>query len=160
MTHETSCGNDRFVRRTGVHAHGKTTVAAQRDDRVMASSGADQKTFITLRHQRASARIFYHNREIVMADINQIKKNAEVIGADGVHVGTVDHVDGKRLKLTKKDSSDDHHHYRAKSNTSVTPGSGEMVHGGVVPHLGCGLLRSPDGTCTCPAVTGFEGFST
>jgi hypothetical protein len=49
--------------------------------------------------------------EIVMADINQIKKNAEVIGADGVHVGTVDHVDGKRLKLNKKDSSDDHHHF-------------------------------------------------
>ena len=46
-----------------------------------------------------------------MADINQIKKNAEVIGADGVHVGTVDHVDGKRLKLNEKDSSDDHHHF-------------------------------------------------
>jgi hypothetical protein len=55
--------------------------------------------------------LFHHNKEIVMADINQIKKNAEVIGADGVHVGTVDHVDGKRLKLTKKDSIDDHHHY-------------------------------------------------
>jgi hypothetical protein len=54
---------------------------------------------------------FHHKREIVMADINQIKANAEVIGADGVHVGTVDHVDGKRLKLTKKDSSNDHHHF-------------------------------------------------
>src|ERR1700738_2120914 len=39
---------------------------------------------------------------------------------------------------------------RAKSNTSVTAGSGEMVHGGVVPHLGCCLLRSPDGTRTYP----------
>ncbi len=46
-----------------------------------------------------------------MADITQVKPNAEVIGADGVHVGTVDHVDGKRLKLTKKDSIDHHHHY-------------------------------------------------
>lgn len=46
-----------------------------------------------------------------MADLNQIHPNAEVIGADGVHVGTVDHVDGTRLKLTKKDSSDHHHHY-------------------------------------------------
>jgi hypothetical protein len=45
----------------------------------------------------------------------------EVIGADGVHVGTVDHVDGNRIKLTKKDSGaqiegaegghSDHHHY-------------------------------------------------
>jgi len=28
----------------------------------------------------------------------------EVIGADGVHVGTVDKVEGNRVKLTKKDS--------------------------------------------------------
>jgi hypothetical protein len=37
----------------------------------------------------------------------------EVIGADGVHVGTVDSVDGGRIKLTKKDSGShsDHHHY-------------------------------------------------
>ena len=46
-----------------------------------------------------------------MADLTQIKEHAEVIGADGVHVGTVDHVDGKRLKLTKTDSGDEHHHY-------------------------------------------------
>ena len=46
-----------------------------------------------------------------MADLSQIKKDAEVIGADGVHVGTVDHVSGDRLKLTKKDSVDGHHHY-------------------------------------------------
>jgi hypothetical protein len=45
----------------------------------------------------------------------------EVIGADGVHVGTVDKVDGERIKLTKKDSGADiegaegghsgHHHF-------------------------------------------------
>ncbi len=46
-----------------------------------------------------------------MADLTQIKPHAEVIGADGVHVGTVDHVAGTRIKLSKKDSSDDHHHY-------------------------------------------------
>lgn len=46
-----------------------------------------------------------------MADLTLVKEHAEVIGADGVHVGTVDHVDGKRLKLTKKDSGDQHHHY-------------------------------------------------
>jgi len=57
-----------------------------------------------------------------MADLSQIKEHMEVIGADGVHVGTVDHVDGDRIKLTKKDSSADvegaeggehsgHHHY-------------------------------------------------
>ena len=39
-----------------------------------------------------------------MVDATQIKEHAEVIGADGVHVGTVDHVDGDRIKLTKDDS--------------------------------------------------------
>ena len=57
-----------------------------------------------------------------MADANAIREHMEVIGADGVHVGTVDHVDGDRIKLTKSDSSaqlegqeggqhSGHHHY-------------------------------------------------
>lgn len=46
-----------------------------------------------------------------MTDLSQVEKHAEVIGADGVHVGTVDSVHGDRIKLTKKDSSDGHHHY-------------------------------------------------
>ena len=56
-----------------------------------------------------------------MTDTSQIKEHMEVIGADGVHVGTVDHIDGDRIKLTKKDSGamiegasgkhDGHHHY-------------------------------------------------
>ena len=56
-----------------------------------------------------------------MADVNAIKEHMEVIGADGVHVGTVDHVDGERIKLTKADSGaqiegaegahEGHHHY-------------------------------------------------
>lgn len=46
-----------------------------------------------------------------MADLSQIKEHADVIGADGVHVGTVDHLQGDRIKLTKKDSGDQRHHY-------------------------------------------------
>lgn len=50
-----------------------------------------------------------------MADLSQIQEHAEVIGADGVHVGTVDKVEGNRIKLTKKDSGqgshEGHHHY-------------------------------------------------
>ena len=50
-----------------------------------------------------------------MVDLSQIKEHAEVIGADGVHVGTVDHVQGDRIKLTKQDSGEGshagHHHY-------------------------------------------------
>jgi len=39
-----------------------------------------------------------------MVDVSQIQEHAEVIGADGTHVGTVDHVQGDRIKLTKNDS--------------------------------------------------------
>jgi hypothetical protein len=50
-----------------------------------------------------------------MADTSQIKEHMEVIGADGVHVGTVDHIEGDRIKLTKKDSGEGshegHHHF-------------------------------------------------
>lgn len=50
-----------------------------------------------------------------MVDAADIKEHADVIGADGVHVGTVDHVDGRRIKLTKADSvgsaHKEHHHY-------------------------------------------------
>ncbi|KQM67954.1 hypothetical protein ASE75_03510 [Sphingomonas sp. Leaf17] len=50
-----------------------------------------------------------------MVDASQIKEHAEVIGADGVHVGTVDKVEGDRIKLTKKDSGEGshkgHHHF-------------------------------------------------
>ncbi len=46
-----------------------------------------------------------------MVDSSQIHEHADVIGADGVHVGTVDKVDGNRIKLTKKDSGDGAHHF-------------------------------------------------
>jgi hypothetical protein len=39
-----------------------------------------------------------------MVDTSQIQEHADIIGADGVHLGTVDHVDGDRIKLTKTDS--------------------------------------------------------
>ena len=45
----------------------------------------------------------------------QIKEHMEVIGADGVHIGTVDRVEGGRIKLTRADSGQGshkgHHHY-------------------------------------------------
>lgn len=48
-----------------------------------------------------------------MVDTSAIKEHMEVIGADGVHLGTVDKVEGDRIKLTKADSGShgDHHHY-------------------------------------------------
>lgn len=48
-----------------------------------------------------------------MADLSAIREHMEVIGADGVHLGTVDKVEGDRIKLTRADSGShgDHHHY-------------------------------------------------
>ena len=48
-----------------------------------------------------------------MADLSQVKQHMEIVGADGVHVGTVDGVSGDRIKLTKADSGSHkhHHHY-------------------------------------------------
>ena len=48
-----------------------------------------------------------------MADLSQIREHMEIVGADGVHVGTVDKVEGDRIKMTKPDSGSHsgHHHY-------------------------------------------------
>ena len=43
----------------------------------------------------------------------RIKEHMEIVGSDGEHVGTVDHVDGDTVKLTKTDSSDHQHHVLA-----------------------------------------------
>ena len=40
-----------------------------------------------------------------MTDHSNIREHMEVIGADGVHVGTVDRVEGDHIKLTKRDSA-------------------------------------------------------
>ena len=44
----------------------------------------------------------------------QISEHMEIVGSDGGHVGTVDKIEGDRIKLTKKDDPDGtgaHHHY-------------------------------------------------
>lgn len=50
-----------------------------------------------------------------MADLGQVKEHMTVVGADGARVGTVDAVDGDRIKLTKESSPAGrhagHHHY-------------------------------------------------
>ncbi|MFM9937242.1 MAG: DUF2171 domain-containing protein [Novosphingobium sp.] len=52
-----------------------------------------------------------------MSNLEQVKEHMEVIGADGVHLGTVDAVEGGRIKLTKVDGlqhggqHSGHHHY-------------------------------------------------
>jgi hypothetical protein len=57
----------------------------------------------------------------------EIKEHMEVIGANGVHVGTVDRVESGRIKLTKKDSGEGshkgHHHFIEKGLVSGVEGN-------------------------------------
>ena len=48
-----------------------------------------------------------------MATIDKVREHMEIVGADGAHIGTVDRVEGNRIKMTKPDSGShgDHHHY-------------------------------------------------
>jgi hypothetical protein len=49
-----------------------------------------------------------------MGGFEDIREHMEVIGADSVHIGTVDRVDENRIKLVRADSGighEDHHHY-------------------------------------------------
>lgn len=58
-----------------------------------------------------------------------IRPHMEVIGADGTHVGTVDHIDGDRIKLTKNDSGlgsgahTGHHHYLSLGLVAAVEGN-------------------------------------
>jgi hypothetical protein len=68
-----------------------------------------------------------------MADASSIQKHMEVRAADGSHVGTVDGVEGDRIKLTRTDSPDGEHHY-------IEMGSVERVDEHV--HLAAGASAS------------------
>ncbi len=45
------------------------------------------------------------------ARLDQGGEHLQVKDSNGEHVGTVDHLDGDQVKLTKNDSSDGQHHY-------------------------------------------------
>ena len=49
-----------------------------------------------------------------MSGFENIREHMEVIGADGVHIGTVYKVEDNRIKLVRADSGighEEHHHY-------------------------------------------------
>lgn len=62
-----------------------------------------------------------------MAHTNSIRERMEVIGADGVHIGTVDRVEGSRIKLTRNDSGEGshrgHHHYISTGLVAAVEGN-------------------------------------
>lgn len=64
-------------------------------------------------------------QEMDMADLSEIKQHMEVVGADGVHIGTVDRVEGGRIRLTRADSGShgDHHHFIAGGLVAAVEGN-------------------------------------
>jgi hypothetical protein len=49
-----------------------------------------------------------------MINASDIKEHSEVVGADGRHIGTVDRVEGSRIKLTRSENDpghQNHHHF-------------------------------------------------
>ena len=61
-----------------------------------------------------------------MATRDDIREHMEVIGADGVHLGTVDKIEGDRIKLIKADSGghghEGHHHYLSMGLVAAVEG--------------------------------------
>ncbi len=60
-----------------------------------------------------------------MSGFENIREHMEVIGADGVHIGTVDRVEENRIKLIRADSGlghEEHHHYLPKGLVAEVEG--------------------------------------
>ncbi len=60
-----------------------------------------------------------------MAGFEEIREHMEVIGADGVHIGTVDRIEGDRIKLTKAEnlgSHQGHHHFISRGLVAEVEG--------------------------------------
>ncbi|KQO49199.1 MULTISPECIES: DUF2171 domain-containing protein [unclassified Methylobacterium] len=60
-----------------------------------------------------------------MVDPSKIQDHMPVIGSDGGHVGTVDHLDGQRIKLTRTDpeAKGQHHFIHVDSIDTVEDGT-------------------------------------
>lgn len=69
-------------------------------------------------------------------DHGAIKEHMNVVGADGVHPGTVDHLDGERIKLIRADSP------------QTEDGRGGKHH-----YIPAGLVASVDGDMVRPSAT-------
>jgi len=60
-----------------------------------------------------------------MAGFEDIREHMKVIGADGAPIGTVDRVEGNRIKLIRADSGiahQDHHHFLPKGLVAEVEG--------------------------------------
>lgn len=71
-----------------------------------------------------------------MVQASEIKAHMSVLGSDGGHVGTVDGVEGDRIKLVRNDAKDGQHHYIPLS--AVARVDGKVHLGGTAAAFGPG----------------------
>lgn len=69
-----------------------------------------------------------------MMDATQIREQMKVVGSNGQPVGTVDRVEGNRIKLTKNDSPDGEHRYVELSEVSEIKNGEVCVSGNHTAH--------------------------
>lgn len=73
-----------------------------------------------------------------MLNESDIRDHMEVTDSAGAHVGTVDHVEGGRIKLARRDSADGQHHYLATSDVERVDGDRLVLRQGVSATAGSG----------------------
>lgn len=71
-----------------------------------------------------------------MIDLNAIKEHMDIVGADGVHLGTVDRVEGRRIKLTRADSGS----HAGQEGATPAQGGGGHHH-----YISVGLIAAVEG---------------
>ena len=83
------------------------------------------------------------------ADMTAIRPQMEVISSCGCRMGTVDHMEGAAIKLTRKDSPDGQHHFiptgwvaRVDSHVHLTKNSVETEQGWKPDATGCASCGS------------------
>ncbi|NOW46376.1 hypothetical protein FHW96_002536 [Novosphingobium sp. SG751A] len=59
-----------------------------------------------------------------MTDLSAIREHMDIVGADDVHLGTVDRVEGNRIKMTLSDSGS----HAGRQGASSAQGSGGHHH--------------------------------
>ena len=84
-----------------------------------------------------------------MVDASGIREHTEAIGANGGHVGTVDKVEGGRIKPTKQDrGAGGQHRWLPLSAVAEVEANAVWLSMTVDPrHLVTPLLRGGSGTC-------------
>lgn len=89
---------------------------------------------------------------------SDIKPNMDVIDSDGVRIGSVDHVDGDRIKLARGSAADGEHHYvplsaisRVDSHVHLSTTAAAL---GLSPAKGGDAAHSPIPPIKNPAVEG------